>query len=479
MKKIRNIIDSELVIRTNDVRLHHEFGEVGTSAKITIQNEVTIFTTDYDVERISYLTVNGITLTPGVHYRQTEKNKISISSYGAPVRKNPTLVTSILVCYHAGESVTSAARTRVPQIGDFVISPKAGQNGAILFDFTIVKNDATNIYWSIIKDGLHTPLFSGSSLQTLNSVATEGGNSTTLRYVLTEAEYLQRIGDKLRFTLIVVYDMTTDGSNLDEKIMLSKEYTVEDKKAIIGTLTATPTSITSTGNPTQNKITLSYNLFVPPANFSRAFTWRIDRKEGSAEATTIVSGDHLSQDKVAIVEDPVSLQTNYGDNKQIRYSLVVVENNTTEALATAITTIAVPVLVKDGKAGYLDASIMSYVDANGVRRKIGSLGTPQDAVEFRNRVPNNIFTKSMPVSNLDGEVFINASVYNPGGTVSYVHFVAVVPNEWGPIKFFQTLGLVDAAAFYSIDLGDGYTAYLYHVAPSSATLPSDYYIKRK
>lgn len=57
---------------------------------------------------------------------------------------------------------------------------------------------------------------------------------------------------------IVVYDMTTDGSNLDEKIMISKEYLIEDKKAFIGTMTGTPTSITTANS--QNKITLSYNL---------------------------------------------------------------------------------------------------------------------------------------------------------------------------------------------------------------------------
>lgn len=477
MKKIRNIIDSELVIRTNNVRLHQEFGEVGNSSKISIVNEVTVFTTDYIVNKVNYITVNGVMLTGGVHYNQLAPNKIEISNYGAPVRKNPTIITSILISYYAGEPATAAARTRIPVIGDFTISPTSGQNGSILFDFTIVKNDATNIYWSIIKDGMHNPLFSGASLQTLHSVSTEGGNATTLRYILTEAEYLQRIGDKLRFTFIVVYDMTTDGSNLDEKIMLSKEYLIEDKKAFIGTMTGTPTSITTANS--QNKITLSYNLFVPASNFTRPFTWRIERKEGANIPTSILSGNHLSTDRTGILEDPTALVTNYGDNKQIKYSLIVEENGVDSVLATAVTAINVPALIRDAKVGYLDASIMSYIDTGGVRRKIGSLGTAQDAVEFRNRVPNNIFTKTIPVGYLDTEEFIKASVYNPAGTIGYVHFVMIVPDVWGPIKFHQTLGMVDASAFYAINLGDGNTAYLYHIAPSSSSLPSDYYIKRR
>lgn len=50
-------------------------------------------------------------------------NKIEISNYGAPVRKNPTIITSILISYYAGEPATAAARTRIPVIGDFNYQP--------------------------------------------------------------------------------------------------------------------------------------------------------------------------------------------------------------------------------------------------------------------------------------------------------------------------------------------------------------------
>jgi hypothetical protein len=44
MKKIYNIIDSELILRTNNHRLRQEFGEVGTSESISA-GTTTIFTT--------------------------------------------------------------------------------------------------------------------------------------------------------------------------------------------------------------------------------------------------------------------------------------------------------------------------------------------------------------------------------------------------------------------------------------------------
>jgi hypothetical protein len=49
----------------------------------------------------------------------------------------------------------------------------------------------------------------------------------------------------------------------------------------------------------------------------------------------------------------------------------------------------------------------------------------------------------------------------------------------GPVNFYQTLGLVNASAFNKISLGNGYTAYLYNIAPSAVGTPSDYYLKPK
>jgi hypothetical protein len=64
------------------------------------------------------------------------------------------------------------------------------------------------------------------------------------------------------------------------------------------------------------------------------------------------------------------------------------------------------------------------------------------------------------------------------GTVAAVYFVIELPDG-GPVNFYQTLGLVNASAFNKISLGNGYTAYLYNIAPSAVGTPSDYYLKPK
>jgi hypothetical protein len=82
MKKIYNIIDSELILRTNNHRLRQEFGEVGTSESISADGTTTIFTTKA-VREINYVTVNGLVLTEGVHYvLGADKGTVRISNAG-------------------------------------------------------------------------------------------------------------------------------------------------------------------------------------------------------------------------------------------------------------------------------------------------------------------------------------------------------------------------------------------------------------
>jgi hypothetical protein len=84
-------------------------------------------------------------------------------------------------------------------------------------------------------------LFSGNSLQTVNGVSTVGNVSTMLNHFITELPY-----KKVRiffFSLVVVYDLTEDGSRLDEKILNTAVYKVSNQQAVTGFLTATPAAI--------------------------------------------------------------------------------------------------------------------------------------------------------------------------------------------------------------------------------------------
>ena len=119
---------------------------------------------------------------------------------------------------------------------------------------------------------------------------------------------------------------------------------------------------------------------------------------------------------------------------------------------------------------YYDVTLAQWIT-------IGSLGTPQDLVEYANRVPRDIFTKEVPESDIDSGNYVQAPVWNPNGTIARVYFVIEIPKDWGPIHFYQPTGEVALSAFNIIDLENGFNAYLYAEAPSSSTNPSDYTLK--
>jgi hypothetical protein len=91
-------------------------------------------------------------------------------------------------------------------------------------------------------------------------------------------------------------------------------------------------------------------------------------------------------------------------------------------------------------------------------------------------VPREIF-KDVAKSYLTLNLYQLSKYFE--GTVAAVYFVIELPDAWGPVNFYQTLGLVNASAFNKISLGNGYTAYLYNIAPSAVGTPSDYYLKPK
>jgi hypothetical protein len=85
-------------------------------------------------------------------------------------------------------------------------------------------------FWSILRRRKNTFVFSGNSLQTVNGVSTVGNVSTMLNHFITEQDFLTK---KVRysFTLVVVYDLTEDGSRLDEKILNTAVYKVSNQQA--------------------------------------------------------------------------------------------------------------------------------------------------------------------------------------------------------------------------------------------------------
>jgi hypothetical protein len=64
-----------------------------------------------------------------------------------------------------------------------------------------------------------------------------------LNHFITEQDFLTKEGQDILFTL-VVYDLTEDGSRLDEKILNTAVYKVSNQ-AVTGFLTATPAAIST------------------------------------------------------------------------------------------------------------------------------------------------------------------------------------------------------------------------------------------
>jgi hypothetical protein len=60
------------------------------------------------------------------------------------------------------------------------------------FNFSITANGGRNIFWSILRDGSNTPLYSGNSLPTVNGSIYYWERSTTLNHFITEQDFLKK-----------------------------------------------------------------------------------------------------------------------------------------------------------------------------------------------------------------------------------------------------------------------------------------------
>lgn len=474
---INDIVTSELIARVNNVKYKQEYGEVGESIKITTSGNSTIFATDYAIDKVIYVTVNGVALIEGKHYDVTSDYTISISNEGSPIKNNPGLTTNILVGYNYKnrKSLTDSIVKVPPVLNSFYIDKYSGKDGKILFDFSIEANDGKNIFWSLLKDGSQDPLYTGTTLVTNNSNVSDGlGGTTELSYYVSVDEYEENEGRSTNFTLLAIYDLSDDGSKLDEQILSTVTYSYEQTAPLSGSLESLPATITTTDS---TDIIVTYNINTPEGSPS-IFDWKVTRSFNSGAETIVKSGNQASANLSGTYVETVSASE--GDNSNIRYSLKVLAINDPAFLTIAndVTNISVATASQLSFAGYLDAAIMSYqnpVDSSWI--KIGDLGTDQDRLEYTSRVPREIFTKDVDTSYLSVQKFISAPVNTFGDTVDLVYFVIEVPTAWGPIEFFQDLGKIDGTSFNTINLQNGYTAYLYKQAPSSVVAPSDYYIK--
>lgn len=469
MKKIYNIIDSELIVRTGNSKFRQEYGEVGVDDNIYIQGANTVFVTSFGITDIMYVTLNGLNLIEGKHYTKLGDNKISIGYGGAALKSVPE--NTILVGYHHNSVNYSSSVGVPPTVDMFKVSPEKGKDGVVTLDFSINAQEGRNIYWSILADGNANPIYSGSTLASSNGMyENDAGMMVPLEYIVSGPYFIANKGTTLPFTMVVTYDLL-EGINPDEKVLAHADYFMGGD-SLLGVVNATPPNIASIGD---KDLVVSYEVLTNGYT-PEYFTWELTKELRGGLPVVIASGDQTNAlgtytETIAVLE---------GDNYSLLYKLniTVAGADCCTLLASDDIMIYVPIEITDmGRAGYLDAAIMSYVDLTLTRRKIGSLGTPQDAIEYQNRVPRDIFTKDVSHTIVNEEDYVEAPVNTYGDTVEYVYFVMEVPDSWGPITLHQMLGDMNPDAFNVIPLGNGYTAYLYADAPSIVTHPSDYHIK--
>jgi len=233
-KKIRDIIDREVILNTR-VNYTQEFGVAGRDSNIVDAGRYSIFRTKFNINSISFVTVNGVTQSEGRDYRVQGTSEIV---FIGNILKNRT----VTVGYFFAKGAIIRTMCIPPRLNNFSIDPSSGAGGVVKFTFDITPNDARNIFWSIHKDGESSPiinhlgdLLSGTSLHVDDGL----DGVRQIQYNISNEEYAERQGQKIPFTLIVVYDLTTDAA-VDEKIVSTATYEVGTSTNAVANINITP-----------------------------------------------------------------------------------------------------------------------------------------------------------------------------------------------------------------------------------------------
>jgi hypothetical protein len=113
------------------------------------------------IREINYVTVNGLVLTEGVHMLGADKGTVRISNRGSCEKepKSYYYCPGKLLC-----RTSKNKRCENSACGKlFTLNKYAGKNTELIFNFSITANGGKNIFWSILREGSKTPLFSGNS----------------------------------------------------------------------------------------------------------------------------------------------------------------------------------------------------------------------------------------------------------------------------------------------------------------------------
>jgi hypothetical protein len=415
MAKIRDIINRELIVRQQKVNYTQEYGVTGENDNIYEEQGHTVFETEYKIDKISFVTINGITQAEGRDY-VVRDDKFSIEFTGI-IMNNRT----VIVGYYY-EKIRRDSITLPPVLDKFFITPSSGEDNIIIFTFNILQHDGRNIFWSIHKDGAAEVVknTNGESLSG-TGLNVDGIDGTKLiNYEITQAEYEERAGEDIPFTLIVVYDLHDDGSSMDEKLVGSAVYSVDDVVSSILEIDVLPDG-TIVSPVTDKDFNINYNI---TRGSYDAITWELTSSSGDI----LDSGTEIN---LPVNKNKVVTHSFSAGDSNVTYTLSVTENGSTQVAHDTIH-VNIPIVLKKASAGWW---------ANA---RINDLAT---AAEFKFNTEDNGYnywweypgTIAMPaVGALSSEINITPSQQvlddEPSGPIRSQLSIFKIPKDWGNVE---------------------------------------------
>lgn len=456
-KKIRDIINRELIARTNNVNYRQEWGQVNHTPNIHVENGHTVFTVEYGIDRLVYVSINGSTQREGVDYVMLDKFKVKFN------RK--ILDNSMVTVSYFFDKISRNLRKSPPRIDAFYGNYSTG--GALTIDFSleISQNDGDNVYWSIHKDGESSPMLNvfnqpveGTDL-IASGVDSKGLN---LNYKISQQEYADRQGETIPFTLIVVYDLTTDGSHLNEKVMSTFNYLVTIPSYAITSLTVSPNQIHA---PIANQ-QFAVKYVIVPGSYP-TFTWKVIEPSGG-----VLKVGNQTDLAGTVIDTRTIVQA----TPDFSYTLEVVEQgHTSTKVAGVDVAIAPPTTVARAARMGIPAG-QNVIDAASYRAHMwaGSVPSANDP----------LFTLS---SISDPGVGNHTSYLSPtiAVTDSVYRTVFEIPQAWDPSEIYlggNPAGLGSFTVYKNVNQAvntvDMIDAYITTSTATEAALPTQFNIKR-
>lgn len=446
-KNINRIVKSELVARENNAQIRQEYGDRG-HANISGPDSKVVMTTQYEIDTIIYVTIDGETKALGKDYRQLAGHKIEFLS-PAP-SPNPTYQIGYMFKKNASIILNK------PTIKAFDIDSVSGGSTTLTFSFEILRNSGEDIFWSIIRDGDESKVIaSGDSLDSLS-------NPPIRDYITTE-EVASRPGDDITYTFIVTYNMPVDYTDVvNQKVIASTKYRLEAMDPITGIVTLTRAV---TNVPGASEFEASYNLNIP-SNYTLPFRWRFEevKKDGSIY---YVEGDEFTgpySDSML-----VNMVNSDSENYTLKYSLYIMEsgNSTWRALSVKTHSVRVQPAEIFGKGGWMPAedffnfsstgitTYTEYIAVNGV----GELFDPAAVISADNIVNSDQLRFSIEaISPANGYFYFIEVPTEFSGNVQGDMRVGAVFGEVIPAGYTQFLSDDGKTVVYIITNGNTITS---------------------